>query len=157
MSETEPRALREFRVVDVMHPGVIACPRETPLRTVARMMATYRVHAVAVMAHEDDDGAHRSLWVSSPTQTSSGRHGQKDIDTETAGTLARRPTVTISTTDSLERAATLMAEHETTHLIVVERRSQRPIGIVSTLDIARGLAGYRIEGSGKLTPWAAAL
>ena len=157
MSETEPGALREFRVVDVMHPGVIACPRETPLRTVARMMATYRVHAVAVMAHEDDDGGHRSFWGVVSDADLIGAARTKDIDTETAGTLARRPTVTISTTDSLERAATLMAEHETTHLVVVERRSQRPIGIVSTLDIARGLAGYRIEGSGKLTPWAAAL
>ena len=35
--------LQKLRVVDAMHPGVIACPFETSLQTVARMMATYRV------------------------------------------------------------------------------------------------------------------
>ena len=39
-----------LRVADVMHPGTIACPADTPLRSVARMMATYRVHAIIVHA-----------------------------------------------------------------------------------------------------------
>jgi CBS domain-containing protein len=35
----------------------------------------------------------------------------------------------------------LMAEHEVTHVIVVERHSGRPIGVLSTLDVARALSG----------------
>jgi CBS domain-containing protein len=156
-TETKRTPLQELRVVDVMHPGVIACPVETPLRTVARMMATYRVHAVAVMEHERDDGSHRALWgvISDVDLVAASR--TRDIDVETAGALARRPVATVSTVESLERAAELMTEEGTTHLVVVERQADRPIGIVSTLDIARGLAGYRLEGSEKLTPWAAAL
>jgi hypothetical protein len=35
-----------------------------------------------------------------------------------------------------------MVEHELSHLIVIERTSKRPIGVLSTLDIARALAGF---------------
>jgi CBS domain-containing protein len=35
-----------------------------------------------------------------------------------------------------------MVEHEVSHLIVVEPRSARPVGVLSTLDIARALAGF---------------
>lgn len=153
-SSTRPAPLRELRVVDVMHPGVIACPLETPLRTVARMMATYRVHAVAVIGHAHGDGTQSELVGVVSDVDLIGASRELDIDEETAEALARRPAATISTVESLERAAELMAEQGTTHLVVVERRSERPIGIVSTLDLARGLAGYRL-GSGKLTPWAA--
>jgi len=35
-----------------------------------------------------------------------------------------------------------MLEHDASHLIAVERRSKRPIGVLSTLDIARALARF---------------
>jgi CBS domain-containing protein len=34
-----------------------------------------------------------------------------------------------------------MVEHEVSHVVVVERHSLRPIGVVSTLDVAKALAG----------------
>jgi CBS domain-containing protein len=34
-----------------------------------------------------------------------------------------------------------MTEHEVTHLVVVDSRSLRPVGVISTLDIARVVAG----------------
>jgi hypothetical protein len=43
-------ALAQLRVVDAMHPGLITCRPDEPIRTVARLMATYRVHAVFVTA-----------------------------------------------------------------------------------------------------------
>src|SRR6266508_2057728 len=49
------RPLQDLRVIHAMHPGMISCPPETPLRTVARMMATYRVHAIIVHAHDDEE------------------------------------------------------------------------------------------------------
>jgi CBS domain-containing protein len=52
---TSPRPVRDLRVIDAMHPGMISCPPETSLRTVARMMATYRVHAIVVHAHGDEE------------------------------------------------------------------------------------------------------
>ena len=35
-----------------------------------------------------------------------------------------------------------MVEHEISHLIVVEPHTARPIGVLSTLDVARALAGF---------------
>ncbi len=48
----------------------------------------------------------------------------------------------ITTIEPLARAVQLMVEHEASHLVVVERRSRRPIGVLSTLDVARSVAGF---------------
>jgi CBS domain-containing protein len=47
--------LEDATVSDAMHPGIHACPADMPLRSVARMMSNYRVHAVAVLGVADDD------------------------------------------------------------------------------------------------------
>ena len=141
-TKTRPAApLQQLRVVDVMHPGVIACPFETSLRTVARMMATYRVHAVVVLAHEGDELPGGTLWgVVSDTDLLQAAQ-DFDFDTETAQALAMTPALTIASREPLARAVQLMIEHEVSHLIVVEHHSNRPIGVISTLDVARALAG----------------
>ena len=142
-TKTRPAAhLQQLRVVDVMHPGVIACPFETPLRTVARMMATYRVHAVVVLAHEGDELPGGTLWgVVSDTDLLQASQ-DFDFETETAQALAMTPALTIASREPLARAVQLMIEHEVSHLIVVEHHSKRPIGVLSTLDVARALAGF---------------
>jgi signal-transduction protein with cAMP-binding, CBS, and nucleotidyltransferase domain len=141
-TKTRPAApLQQLRVVDAMHPGVIACPFETSLRTVARMMATYRVHAVVVFAHEGDELPGGTLWgVVSDTDLLQAAQ-DFDFDTETAQALAMTPALTIASWEPLARAVQLMIEHEVSHLIVVEHHSNRPIGVISTLDVARALAG----------------
>jgi CBS domain-containing protein len=48
----------------------------------------------------------------------------------------------VSPRESLLRAAQLMTEHATAHLIVVDPESGRPVGVLSTLDVARSL-GHR--------------
>jgi CBS domain-containing protein len=40
--------------------------------------------------------------------------------------------------ETLERAAQLMAEHEVTHLLVVAER--KPVGVISSLDLAAAIA-----------------
>jgi CBS domain-containing protein len=42
--------------------------------------------------------------------------------------------------DSLEHAAQLMAEHEVTHLVVIQPHTRHPVGILSALDLAGALA-----------------
>lgn len=135
-------SLQQLRVIDAMHPGVISCPTETPLRAVARMMATYRVHAIIVTAHDSDDLPDGSLWgvVSDVDVMRAAQAG--DLDEQVAGKLAATPALMVATTEPLTRAVQLMVEHEVTHLVVVEQRSMRPIGVLSTLDVARALAGY---------------
>jgi CBS domain-containing protein len=135
-------ALRQLRVVDAMHPGLISCSLDTPLRTVARLMATYRVHAILVTAHGEEQLPGGELWgvVSDADLLRAAESG--DVDEQSARTIAATPVQTIASSDELARAAQLMVEHDVSHLIVIERRSERPIGVLSTLDIARALAGF---------------
>ncbi len=131
----------DVRVIDAMHPGMIFCPPETQLATVARMMASYRVHAIIVHALDDDDLPGGGGWgvVTDADLVRAALGG--DLETTTARQVAATPVLTVATADPLERAMQLMVEHEVTHLIVVERHSTRPIGVISTLDVARALAG----------------
>jgi CBS domain-containing protein len=58
-----------------------------------------------------------------------------------AGSIAASPVVTVTVHDTLDHAAQLMREHSTAHLIVIaDELSPLPIGVLSTLDIARALA-----------------
>ena len=135
-------ALGQLRVIDAMHPGLISCSLDTPLRTVARMMVTYRVHAILVTAHGEEELPRGGRWgvVSDAALLRAARVA--DLDEQTSRTIAATPVLTVSTSDELARAAQLMVEHEVSHLVVVEPHSARPIGVLSTLDIARALAGF---------------
>ena len=42
-------SLEHASIAEAMHPGVITCPSDTSLRTVARMMAAYSVHCIVVV------------------------------------------------------------------------------------------------------------
>jgi CBS domain-containing protein len=125
-----------------MHPGLISCSPEAPLRTVARMMATYRVHAILVTAHGDDELPGERRWgiVSDAALLRAAENA--DLDEQVAGAIADTPVLTIASSDELARAAQLMLEHGASHLVVLERRSETPIGVLSTLDVARALAGF---------------
>jgi CBS domain-containing protein len=131
--------LAELRVADVMHPGVVSCAFEAPLRTVARMLSAYRIHAVVVFA--DHRAADPGSWavVSDVDVLRAGLDG--DVDRTTAGDAAGTPVVMVAPEDMLDHAARLMTETGTTHLIVVDRHSERPLGVVSTLDLTKALAG----------------
>jgi CBS domain-containing protein len=135
-------ALGRLRVIDAMHPGVISCSLDAPLRTVARMMATYRVHAILVLAHGEDELPGGRPWgiVSDSDLLRAAEAG--DVDEQPARTIAATPVLTVATGDELARAAQLMVEHDVSHLIAVERHSGSPVGVLSTLDIARALAAF---------------
>jgi CBS domain-containing protein len=60
----------------------------------------------------------------------------RDLDQQTAGGTAASPIVMVTPTETLERAAQLMTEHSTSHLIVVDVGLLEPVGVISTLDIA---------------------
>lgn len=134
-------ALEGLRVIDAMHPALITCSPDSSIRTIARMMATYRVHAILVTAHGDEKLAGGD-WgiVSDADLLRAGEAG--DIDEDRAGTLAAQPVVTVPSSEALGRAAELMVDGDVSHLIVIESRSARPIGVLSTLDVARALAGF---------------
>ncbi|MGZ8481924.1 MAG: CBS domain-containing protein [Candidatus Limnocylindria bacterium] len=130
------RALWETRVGEAMHVGVLTCPVEAPLSDVARIMASEHVHCVVVMS-ETDGG---SLWgVVSDLDLVAGA-SVRDLGEQSAGGTAASPVVTIAPDDTLLRAAQLMIENATTHLVVVGSDNRLPVGVVSTLDVARTVA-----------------
>jgi CBS domain-containing protein len=128
-------------VADAMRTGVMSCPRHVPATTVARMMATHHIHSVVVEGvHNDPVYRERVKWgVVSDMDLLRGARAA--IDDMTAGDLAVTEPVTVEPSVPLDEAVRLMAEHDTAHLIVAERG--RPIGILSTLDIAGVLAWGR--------------
>ena len=60
--------------------------------------------------------------------------------TVTAGTTAVTPLVSVAADSSIGEAGSLMAQYGVAHLAVTEPDSRRPIGVISTLDIARAVA-----------------
>ena len=135
-------ALTGLRVIDAMHPGLVSCSPSTPLQTVARMMATYRVHAVLVTSHGEEALAGGGPWgIVSDADLLRAASGH-DIAQTTARDAAFTPAQPIASSDALGVAAELMAERDASHLVVVEQHSGRPIGVLSTLDVARALAGF---------------
>ena len=134
-----PLPFDEAQVGDAMSRGLISCPPETPLRVVARMMATFGVHAIFVFESRDEDDEMPRLWgVVSDLDLVAAT--QLDLDAVTAGASAVTPFVTVAADHPLGEAASLMAQHGIAHLAVVDPRSRRPVGVVSTLDIARAVA-----------------
>jgi CBS domain-containing protein len=72
------------------------------------------------------------------SQTSTFVHSASlgDVESATAGSAAATPVVIVSPGDTLDHAARLMVESKATHLIVVDPGSVRPMGVLSTLDVA---------------------
>jgi CBS domain-containing protein len=136
---TFPVPFEVATVGDAMSHGVISCPPETPLRVVARMMATYAVHAIFVFEQVDEPDEAPRLWaVVSDLDLVAAT--QLDLDTVTAGATAVTPYVTVASDSSIAEAGSLMAQYGIAHLAVTEPDSRRPIGVISTLDIARAVA-----------------
>jgi CBS domain-containing protein len=132
-------------VAEAMHPGVITCPLGASLRTVARMMAAYRVHCVVVF-DEREETERRSFWgVVSDLDLAAGL-SEGALDERSAGEIAASPVVTVPSDEALDRAAQLMAEHGSAHLVVVEPETGLPVGVLSTLDLARFAAEW--DGAG---------
>jgi CBS domain-containing protein len=124
-------SLASVRVAEAMHAGVLTCGPDASLSTVARIMAAHRIHAVVVAP-----GTEASDWglvsdLDLATAVSEGSLGGA-----TAGCVASTPNVCVRPEESVARAAQLMREYDTHHLIVLAAGSERPVGIVSTLDIA---------------------
>jgi CBS domain-containing protein len=117
-------------VRDAMRHGLISCEAETPVRAVARMMAGYHVHAVVVALDSDAWGVVAAADLLHIVDS--------DREALNAGEIAATEYVTVDAETALPDAAQLMREHEVTHLIVVS--DGRPVGVLSTLDIAGALA-----------------
>ena len=139
-AELRAQSLASIRVGDVMHPGVVLCRPGVSLLTVAGTMAAHRIHAVVVAP--EGDAADWSL-VSDLDVAAAVGEGQ--VKSATAGQLAVTPNVSVHVDETVPRAAQLMREYDTHHLTVLADHAKRPVGILSTLDIADAVAELPLE------------
>jgi CBS domain-containing protein len=137
--DAQPVPFCEASVADAMSRGVIHCAPETPLRTVARIMATHDVHAVYVFDYGDEADEAVEMWgLVSDLDIAAAACGE--IDGRTAGGSAIAPLLTVTSDQPLTEAAELMSLKSTAHLAVLDPVTHRPVGVVSTLDVARAIA-----------------
>jgi CBS domain-containing protein len=122
-------------VAAAMHSGVLTCSRDASLADVAQLMARCRVHCVVVT---DDAAGANALWGVVSDLDLVAASSVRDLDEQTAGGTAATTPLTIAPGESVQRAAQLMTEHATAHLIVVDD-ARTPIGVISTLDVATAL------------------
>ena len=129
--------IETLTVADAMHRGVLTCEREAPLAEVARTMVRESVHCVVVESGSGDTGP---LWGVVSDLELVAAATVRELEEQTAGGSATTPALMVSVNETLERAAGLITEHAVRHLVVVEPSTLRPVGVLSTLDIARVLA-----------------
>lgn len=131
-------SLDHASVSDAMHPGILACEPDATLADVARMMATYHVHCIAVVGISNDDPPCGVWGVISDLDLV--RAGIRGSEGQTARTLAQQPVVSVESSLPLREAGEAMLANGVTHLVVIQPGTERPIGILSTADIAGVLA-----------------
>ena len=127
-------AFEHALVADVMRAGLLTCQPETHLRGIAQAMAANHVHALVLLdpGGEGSTGGFKVIYdVDVLKLAASG-------DDARASDAACEP-VTISAGASVKDAAHLMHENSTRHLIVLDEED-RPVGVVSSLDLAATLA-----------------
>lgn len=133
--------LSHTTVRQAMQLGLFRCEPDDDLRTVARTMADEGVHSVVVagITRRDHGGEHLEWGIVSDMDLICAlRPGAAGA---TAGEVAGTGILTVSPLDTLDLAVQAMAEHDTHHLVVVSPETGRPVGMLSTLDIARSVDG----------------
>src|SRR6266508_2624880 len=128
----------DLRVAEAMHAGLLTCPMDAPLESVAEMMSAYGIHCVVVFK-DPDEAEGDSLWGVVSDLDLISIAATEDISRRTVGSSAASPALMVSADDTLARAAQLMREYGTSHLVVVDPESATPLGVLSTLDLARVL------------------
>lgn len=129
-----------LKIHEVMHRGVIDCPPQTPVSEVVLLMAEHGVHCVVVDGLARDRHRNEQLvWGILSDVELMRAVGDDQVDAQ-VGLVAATEIVTIAPEDDVHIAAQLMSEHECSHLVVVDPDVARPVGVISTLDVARALA-----------------
>jgi CBS domain-containing protein len=126
----------EKTVGEVMHSGVVTCNPDATLRVVARILAAHRIHAVVVATGDEK----------APCAVVTDRdvvlgHARNELDRVTARDAANEPAITVRASADLRHAADLMAHYGTSHLVVTEGGGRKPVGVLSSLDVAAAVAG----------------
>jgi CBS domain-containing protein len=129
LEEHEPD-LTDMTVGQVMSQSLLTCSPRTPIRDLAQMMAHMGVQAVPIDA---DPGARppRIVTATVLAQVACSAKDHTGLDASDIAVDA----VTAAADDPLPTAAARMLEHDTTHLLVVDADSGRPVGLLSAAGI----------------------
>lgn len=120
-------------VRDAMHAGMVTCPPSSSVGEIAAILARHRIHCVLVAGTEGRG------WGIVSDLALMRAVGADRLDL-TAAQLAGMEVLTVDPDVAVAEAAGLMADHEVTHLVVSCGLSEQPIGVLSTLDVARAIA-----------------
>jgi signal-transduction protein with cAMP-binding, CBS, and nucleotidyltransferase domain len=118
-------------------PAAPSYPQALVRDAVAQTMVTEHIHCIVVRA--DPDQSQRDRWAIVSDVTLLRNAGQ-DFSRWTAGRVAVADYPTVTPSETVERAVELMIGQDVRHLMVVDERTRRPLGVLSTLDVARVLA-----------------
>jgi CBS domain-containing protein len=129
-------SLERATVGQAMHPGILSCETDAPLTEVARIMVRNRVHCVAVMGLAQDDSGEPLVW-GLITDLDLVRAAVRSDAAQVARDLARQPIISVKPDMPLRHAAELMLTNHVSHIVVVDPERLLPIGMLSSLDIAR--------------------
>jgi CBS domain-containing protein len=127
----EAASVASVPVAEAMHVGVVTCRADASLSAIARTMAAHRIHAVVVVPEKETDDWSLISDLDLAAAVSEGL-----IEVATAAEIASTPNLFVTLDETVARAAQLMREYDTHHLIVLAPGAERPVGVVSTLDIA---------------------
>jgi len=132
-------SLSHATVADAMHEGVVYCEPDATLMDVARTMASNRVHCIAVHATAAGRPDEPRVWgiISDLDLVRAGIQTDGDRPAET---ISHTPVISVRPTLPLAQAGEAMLTHNVSHVVVIDPDAGRPVGILSTLDIARTLA-----------------
>jgi len=126
------------RVADAMRPRVLTCEPGTLLTAVAQQMASEHVHAIVVLLEAEQESDRRPWAVITDQDI---LRSADSIAGRTASDVATGEVLLANPDERLPDVAQRMLEHGTSHAVVVEPRTGRPVGVLSTLDIA-GILGW---------------
>jgi CBS domain-containing protein len=131
-------SLEHATVADAMHPGILSCEPDARLTDVAMMMATHHVHCVAVVGISREE-PECFVW-SIISDLDLVRAGIGNGSELSARQIAGEPIVVVDPAMPLHEAAREMLAHKISHVIVADPVAKRPVGVLSTLDLAGVLA-----------------
>ncbi len=127
--------LEHARVADAMHHGILSCRSDASLRDAARTMALHHVHMIVVT----DAGDGTPVGCLSDTVLLRLLLAP-DGGARMLGEVADRNFEKVASNEPLSKAAALMRDEGTAHLLVQDQNTGRPVGVLSTLDVAGMLA-----------------
>jgi len=126
--------LEDVSVAQIMTHGLVSCAARTPVSEVASLMGDERIHCILVEADPDGDPQRWGVVSDLDLVGAAARRRAR------VGTIAEMPALTVSVDDNVARAVELMNHYRTAHLLVLDVGGD-PVGVISTLDVVRVMAG----------------